>query len=476
MKNIFTKTVLLAFSLVLMGCDFSKLNIDPNNITGDKLSLNQRLPSLEYFFGNYLASDVPKTISNTMGQVVYIQGNVGLNTYSYAAADPSKMAIWNNLFANVMYTADQIIQEADLKKIPYYRGIAKIIYAIGLAHATAIWGDVPYSQLFKNSEFPNPVFESQESIYGNIQKLLDQAIVDLSTPATGIVPLDDDFIFRGNTAKWIKTANALKARYYLHTIKVSNSSYDLAESALANALQSNDDNCLFKFQIGNPEQQNPLYSERVGTQNTQIDVAFTDNMRAKNDPRLPFYSTVRSSLVTGRRALYGPLYASRDSYIPIVTYEECMFMKAEIAMFKSGKAAAESDFRKAIKASLERVCTEKKWTADSGATALATIPITSSVLGTYIQAQGNLDSIATDEEVWKRLFEQKNIALFLQAEIWNDYRRATKYIAGVDGLPQITPRTGTAIPRRYNYPFNEVNYNKSTPTDPGIFSRVWWDR
>lgn len=476
MKNIYSKIVLLASTFILLGCDFSKLNIDPNNITGDKLSLNQRLPSLEYFLGNYLASDVPKTISNTMGQVVYIQGNVGLNSYSYSSADPSKTAVWNTLYANVMYTADQIIQDAELKKAPHYKGIAKIIYAIGLAHATAIWGDVPYSQLFKNSEFPNPIFDSQESVYGNIQKLLDQAIVDLSAPATGIVPISDDFIFSGNTAKWIKTANALKARYYLHTIKASNSSYDLAESALANAMQSNDNNCLFKYQIGSPQQQHPLYNERVGTQNTQIDVAFTDNMRAKNDPRLPFYSTVRSSLVTGRRALYGPLYASRDSYIPIITYEECMFMKAEIAMFKSGKAAAESDFRKAIKASLERVCSEKKWTADSGVTALAIIPITSSVLGTYIQAQGNLEALATDEDVWKRIFEQKNMALFLQAEVWNDYRRATKYIAGVDGLPQITPRTGTAIPRRYNYPFNEVNYNKSTPTDFGIFAKVWWDK
>lgn len=467
---------LLIFSLVLVtSCDFSKTNIDPNNVTGDKLSLNQRLPTLEFFMGNILASDIPKTIGNTMGQVIYIQGNTGLNTYLYSPADPSKTSMWNNLYTRALFTADQIIKEADSKNAPIYRGISKVIYAIALANLTSIWGDVPYKQIFNTGDFPNPAFDTQESIYDGIQKLLDEAIVDLANTSSAIKPTADDFIFKGDVSKWTKTAYALKARYYLHTAKVRATSYDLAEEALKNALVSNVDNCLFKFQDGNPDQTHPLYNERVGTQNTQVDLKFIDILNAKNDPRLPFYSSVRRSILTGRRALYGPLYSSKDSYIPIVTFEECLFIQTEISMFKSGKSAAEPIFKNAIKASLERVCSERNWTADSGTTAPAIIPITSSVLGIYVDSKGNIGSLATDTDVWKRIFEQKYIAMFLQAEIWNDYRRASKYVAEVDGLPILTPRAGNAIPTRYNYTSNEINYNTSTPADPGIFAKVWWD-
>lgn len=474
MKNIFQ--ILFIFCVIsISSCDFTKTNIDPNNITEDKLLLNQRLPTLEYFFGNVLASDIPKTVGNTMGQTIYIQGNTGLNTYLYGPADPSKISLWGSSYSRVLFTADQIIKDADSKNAPLYKGISKIIYAVGLANLASIWGDVPYKQLFNIGDFPDPVFDSQESVYDGIQKLLNDAIIDLTNTTSALKPTADDFIFNGDVAKWTKTAYALKARYHLHTIRVRQTSYDLAEAALANALQSNADNCVFKFVAGNPSQTHPLYNERVGTQNTQVDTKFTDLLNAKNDPRLPFYSTVRSSLTTGKRALYGPLYSSKDSYMPVITYEECMFMKAEITMAKSGKAAAESDFKTAIKASLERVCSEKKWTSDSGTTALSIIPITSSILGTFINSQGNIDSLATDADVWKRIFEQKYIAMFLQAETWNDYRRTKKYIPEADGLPILTPRAGNALPRRYNYPSNEINYNKSTPADKGIFATVWWD-
>lgn len=476
MKN-FKTYILITLVLHLLGCDFKDINVDPNNITGEKLSLNQRLPSLEYYLANTLASSVPRSVNNTMGQVIYIQGNTGLNTYLYSVSDPSKTTLWNDLYARIMFNADQIIKESDKTNAFGYRGIAKVAYAVALANATSIFGDVPYNQIFNTGTYPNPAFDKQEDIYNGIQKMLDEAITDLSNgTGSNIKPSTDDFIFKGDLNKWIKTAYALKARYYLHVVKQQEGAYDLCLTALSTSLVDNSDNALFKFQAGNPDQTHPLYNERVGTQNTQLDGKFTDLMNMKKDPRLPFFSTVKSSITTGKRSLYGPLYSSKDSYVPIITYEECLFMKAEIAMYKSGKNAAETDFKAAIRASLERVCTVQNWTADSAAAGVPILSPTSSLLGLYITNQGNIDSLSSNDLVWKRIFEQKFIALFLQGEVWNDYRRATKYVSGVDGLPTITPRAGTAIPRRYNYPFNETNYNTSTPTDPGIFGRVWWDK
>ncbi|HSV75935.1 MAG TPA: SusD/RagB family nutrient-binding outer membrane lipoprotein, partial [Bacteroidales bacterium] len=63
------------------------------------------------------------------------------------------------------------------------------------------------------------------------------------------------------------------------------------------------------------------------------------------------------------------------------------------------------------------------------------------------------------------------VALFLQPEVWSDFRRT--------GFPQLTPfnPAENTIPRRMLYPQNELNNNPDkVPQNITIFSRVWWDR
>ena len=160
-----------------------------------------------------------------------------------------------------------------------------------------------------------------------------------------------------------------------------------------------------------------------------------------------------------------------------MTYEECLFMLTEINMHKFGKQSAQPILKNAIKASVERVCLKTIGVIDSTSNNIVLgIPDTSAILKNYISLQGTIDTISvSNDDAWKRIFEQKFIALFLQAEVWSDYRRTSKYVQDVDGLPIIVPREGTVLPRRYPYTFNETNYNTSTPQDQGIFTKNWWD-
>ena len=58
--------------------------------------------------------------------------------------------------------------------------------------------------------------------------------------------------------------------------------------------------------------------------------------------------------------------------------------------------------------------------------------------------------------------------MFLQPESFADWRRT--------GIPQLTPSSGTNIPRRYLYPTDEVNTNPNTPTGVTLYTpKVFWD-
>lgn len=468
--------ILLLFLWWVSGCDFKDKNIDPNNLTGDKLDISQRLPSVEYYLASMLGGRLPFSIGNTMGQVIYQQGNTQLNSYIYSASDPSKVGLWNDLYSNIMFNAKTLDNESGNNSV--YKALAKIIYCFALSYATDVWGDVPNEQIFQKAEYPNPKFDSQETIYTFIQNELDIAIGLLNNPQ-GISPTSNDYIYNGDVNKWKRLAYSLKARLYIHLVNVDVEAYSKADASLKNALTGNQDNAVIFFQsTGTNQQVHPLYYERTGGTNTLVDTRFSDLLTARRDPRLRFYTSVKIDLSTGgKRALYGPFVSSPDSYSALFTYEECLFIKAEILLHTEGRTAAEPVFKDAILSSLQRVCAKTVGSSDSTSNNLVSgIPDTSTVIKNYLSRYGNIDTMSlSDEDAWNTLFEQKYIALFLQPEVWNDYRRSSRYVPNVDGLPKIIPRAGTVIPKRYMYPFNETNYNTSAPPDPGIFTSVWWD-
>lgn len=466
--------ILLAGILLFSGCAFEEdINVDPNATTSEVVGLNNRLPALQYRMGRLQGRAIAIRIGNIMGYTLYKQGPTGFNTYVFSSADASNINMWNDMYSGVINQAKQIIDVANEEGNNYYRGIARILLAYNTITATTIWGDVPYSQVAQAFAFPFPKFDTQESIYSGVQNLLDQAIADLSAAAPTRKPANDDLIFKGDVSKWLKTAYGLKARYYLHLVKIDESNYTKAETALTSALQSNADNMQLQFENGVPDVAAPLSQEKISG-DTDVDPQFGLLLRnTLADPREKFYAIVRVSLLTGTRAVYGAYYSSQNSYFPFLTFEECKFMQAEIAMKKSGKAAAEPFLREAVAASLNRVCSRTIGSDDNGDLATA-IPTTAQVA--YVNKVANIDSVATDEQAWRAIFQQKYIAMFMQPEAWNDYRRTEKYVDGLAGLPAITGREGKAIPRRLFYPSTELNANPSAPPNiPDIYTRVWWD-
>ena len=96
------------------------------------------------------------------------------------------------------------------------RGVGQVMAALVIAKATDLYGDIPYSHAFDIVKYPTPVFDKQADVYASLQKVLDDGIRYLSVP-TDLGFSGQDFIYKGNVAKWKAAAYTLKARLYLHT-------------------------------------------------------------------------------------------------------------------------------------------------------------------------------------------------------------------------------------------------------------------
>lgn len=93
------------------------------------------------------------------------------------------------------------------------RNAARILRAFSFARLTDFYGNVPYTEANKGTEgifFPK--YDTQDAIYADLLKELDEASGALSTsnPDEGFAAAD--FIYKGNIARWKKFGYSLMLR------------------------------------------------------------------------------------------------------------------------------------------------------------------------------------------------------------------------------------------------------------------------
>src|SRR5438034_3470242 len=105
---------------------------------------------------------------------------------------------------------------------PFLEGVGKIWEGLSFGTAASIWGDLPYSEAV--SAVTAPKLDAQLDIYTAVQAKLDTGITLLqSAPTTGSCePADVVYCATITTTRalqitrWVKAANTIKARFYLH--------------------------------------------------------------------------------------------------------------------------------------------------------------------------------------------------------------------------------------------------------------------
>lgn len=455
-RNLIISAVILASMMLPYSCELEETNINPNSPT--EVPANVLLPFNESRLARLMAGSAQvmagifmqyyEGVDNHPGQVqIYT-----LNEALYVDWN------WNDYYDGPMINLRKMIDVAETDGSYYYSGIGKTLMALCLGNLSSMWGDIPWTEALNGSETRSPIYDPQEKIYEEIQRLLDEAILELDQEYEGFKPGADDIIFGGDPVLWKKTAYALKARYFLHlTKRASDLPYDPVEeimNILENAISSSDEDMEFPFGYSASEY-NPFYSFSL-LNYILPNTTLTTYMSLLSDPRKDFLYKKKFGVAT----LSGLYYTSSNSPVHMMTYHELKFIEAEARLRNDeNDTLAQTALQEAVRASIMKVTGE---TADSAS------------LSTYLTSFATLSG--SYEQKLERVILQKYLAMYATIESWTDYRRT--------GYPVLTPNEGGdhnqnpggAIPRRFAYPQTERLYNQNFPaTLPTLQDRFWWD-
>ncbi|NDV15989.1 SusD/RagB family nutrient-binding outer membrane lipoprotein [Muricauda sp. TY007] len=461
------KNLGLFLVLMVVSCDsYLDVNENPNNpedapISG--LMINTTYESAKNIFRvgditsnyvQYLASPNPASASDTMEPV-------------------SNNNTWFNIY-NVMTDLTVLIEKAEEQEANHYKGAAQVLMALNLGMGVDIFGDMPYSESF-TFETVTPSYDDDEQLYATIMGFLDEGINNLQGETT-VSMGEDDFIYQGDTAKWIAFANMLKARYMIHTKETSSYSASEVLAATDNGFQSNDDDAKVGFfeQDINPwadvardnadlllggwisEQfiqaldgtSYPTIDPRLGLMvGTTDDDTFVGTVNGAGRGNAPEQGA-RSTLVEDQ------YYTTITSPILIATYSEQKFIEAE--------AAFEIDKSRSYQAYLDGITAHMQ---------MLEVP------------QEEIDSYLADPSVsmgegaftLADIFKEKWVALFLHPESWNDARRFDYQYKDMDVPVNLNPDLNGQFIRRLPYPDNEVSRNGQNVPDVTLLDRIFWD-
>lgn len=371
---------------------------------------------------------------------------------------------WSNLY--ITASQARLIQtKADVLGDKWTKGVAQVMEALAIAKATALYGDVPYSQAFDNSNFPAPVFDKQVDVYTALQTTLDNAIVNLSA-GTGLAFSQQDFFYQGNVGKWKAAAYTLKARLYLHTAQ-----YSLASANAALGIQNVNEDMLVPHGTSVKINTNQNYDffkvSRIG--DTGFEGTFLRNIlqsrinstNTKTNETALYNHFIKLGLTTptslDANTTDGAFTA--DAPHPILTFYETQLIVAE-AEARLGNITTALDALNKVRLGLA-----------SGYINGKTFSATGRVYNPYVQNDFSVAGIANPTNIGTiqtamlyEIISQRYIILLMQYESFNDYRRLSSTIPIVQ-LP-ITLYAGNSKPQRFIYPQQEISSNPNAPQLP----------
>ena len=439
--------VIIAMSVSFTSCDWidPDINNDPDAVT--EVPLKLLLPSIELRMGYILGGqDVSGITSMWTQQSVGVARQSGIiNNYNITEADVNNL--WGSIFDGGMMDTHVLINQST-EETPYYKGIGQVLMAVWLGYATDLFGDVPYSEAFQGAEGNlTPKYDSQQEIYQAINTLLDDGIANLSS-SNNVIPVEGDYFYDGDVSKWIKAAYTLKARYALHLSEVNGDAV-LTEVinivSSGSAMEGNSDD--FAFWFGeNKTENNPVYQFSAQRGDVSNNPVFFGVLASDNDPRTYVYEAYPEDVYYG-----GLVYGQRASRVDLVTYSELMFMAAEAHSRLGHSDMAAEYLIKAVKANTDKY---RGYSSDYD-----------NEIDAWMNAKETQWN--TTPPTLEEIMTQKWLALYLNPEVWVDYRRT--------GYPTLTPVTGNSIPSRFLYPTDERLYNPNTP-ETTIWQPVWWDK
>lgn len=175
--------------------------------------------------------------------------------------------------------------------------IARIMFAYGMHRMTDLYGDIPYSQAVQPDLYSYPEYDTQQSIYMDLLKELNEAQAALDGAANATMSSADNF-YQGDAAKWRKFANSLMLRIAMRMSKVDPSTaQQWVQTAVSNGVfESNNDNCMLMHAGGvTTNDSSEPYAKIFAHEDRGqffLNEFFVEKLKKTNDPRLALIGTV----------------------------------------------------------------------------------------------------------------------------------------------------------------------------------------
>ena len=530
----FTLYILTAFGLMGLATscnDFGDVNNDPMNLNPGVVDYKMEFTQVE---AQICGSDWDVWRNGCIYTANMIQHTASVDwAYGvfYTWNDQYSGAYWGGFYSGGRAAIRNIIDVMNnWEGNPAYANeyqMCRILKAYMFQNMTDLYGDVPYSEAgqgYSTNPIPYPKYDTQEAIYNDLLKELDEAQAALSTSAGNTIGAAD-LIYNGDAAKWKKFANSLMLRVAMRLTKVAP---DKAKTWVAKAVSnglfvSNDDNAIVRHTNGSPsddsaEPYGKVFSS-LDTQAFYISETFINILQ--DDPRLPLIATVctrdpkpgwgdadfdlgdntaakQKGMPVGydvsggdwdlskapgypgenwRKAYSVPnrtVYARPDSPSMLVTHAGNLLLLADAVKRGLYTGYAEKFYRDGVTAAMKQFSYYEK----------ASAMITDDAITAYL----NANPLDADTE---KALEQINTEYYIHT-FCNEYEAFANWRR--TGYPKLTPSQNAAsypnnvtngeIPRRFIYPASEitanpVNYNdavKRLSDGDKMTSRVWWDK
>ncbi|MEN8247673.1 MAG: SusD/RagB family nutrient-binding outer membrane lipoprotein [Bacteroidota bacterium] len=236
------KRVLIITGLLIIisnSCmNLDDMNINPNGVDPSKGNPNLLLSSIETYIGTTVVNLGFGDIAGVMQHTQKDGWSGSHNSYNWTTSDHN----WGDYY-KILRNIDEMYDKSVEMELDFHQGAALVLRAYVFGLITDLWGDAPYSQALKGDlggeENIKPVFDKQEDIYTGILADLDAANTLLSGKQSeyfSISPVQDLFL-GGDVNKWQKFANSLALRYYM---RLSEKAPSVAQAGITTILADPD--------------------------------------------------------------------------------------------------------------------------------------------------------------------------------------------------------------------------------------------
>ncbi len=466
-KNILKINLLALVLLTLFSCENfigGDINRDPDN--PETVTVTAQTPAIQIAMADMTGGDFSRFNCMLVQQVEGVARQWS-SFNQYTGLTPNRFnAAWEDTYASILVE----LQTAKINSVEngyaHYEAMVDIMTAYTLLQATDVWDDMPYTEALQGQGNTSPAYDTQASIYTAAFSQLDNAIALIGGDSGPIVPGSEDVIYGGNMTSWLLAAHAIKARAFLHQ-----GNYASALTEAQAAFGSQADNMSFMYVAG------------------QAGPWFRFNRDREGD--IEFHPTM-SALMTGlndtlRLAVMSPTFHAGDHpYMveafdqQLVSYREVKFIEAESLLQTAGSATdIHSAYIEAIEASFNHLRpVMDQYFAENNVYYFpdpVANPNDSLLVNTDYAYSNYLSETSVDPGIGNvtldHIITQKYIGLFLQPEVYSDWRRTN--------IPALTPVSGSAIPVRWHYSTDEYLFNSSSPTEAEVniyTNRVGWNR